>query len=112
MEGPSNLVSLAERRRIAEAADAPLRPDVLLAVPWHSTDASNWEANPGRFGKWKAFGGVDLGLRGGQQDLRAEVAWYLDLERLAPFKWRGEMEVLQVEPLKRSTVATTGKPQT
>lgn len=42
---------------------------MLLGVPWQSTDASNWEANPGRFGKWKAFGGADLGLRSGDVDL-------------------------------------------
>ena len=95
LRGPAKL-------RFAEQAFARVWPkpihglavggrDVLLAVPWHSADASNWEANPGRFGKWQAFGGANLGLRGGRQDLRAEVAWYLELERIARFKWRREM---------------------
>lgn len=68
--------------------------DVLLAVPWHSVDASNWEASPARFGRWKAYGGATIGLRGGAQDLRAEVAWYRELERLARFTWRREMQLL------------------
>ena len=46
----------------------------------------------GRFGKWKAFGGADLGVRGDGQDLRVEVEWCLELERLARFKRRREMK--------------------
>lgn len=103
--GAARLHGAATKRRFAEQVFArvwptPIHglavggPDLHRCVPWHSVDASNWEANPARFGKWKAFDGAALGVRGGTQDLRAEVDWYLDLERVARFKWRGEMDVL------------------
>lgn len=43
-------------------------------------------------GDWRD---ADLGLRGGDVDLRAEVAWCLELERLARHRWRRDMAALE-----------------
>lgn len=84
------------KRWFAEQCFARVWPKAVhgLAVPWHSTDASNWELNAAKFGRWKAFGGRNIGIRGGARDLRSEVAWYRQLEQLARHRWRREMEVL------------------
>lgn len=65
----------------------------ILQLPYHSVDASNWEMGPVAYGRWRSMGG-DLSVRGGNQNLRAEVEWYLDLERQARMRWVREMEVL------------------
>jgi hypothetical protein len=65
----------------------------IMALPWHSVDATSWETGPCRFGRWQSFGA--LSVRGSNQNLRAEVEWYLELERKAQFRWRNEMEVLR-----------------
>jgi hypothetical protein len=57
----------------------------VMELPFHSVDATNWEQGPCRFGNWKSFG--DLSIRGGRQDLRAEVVWHLRLEARARQKW-------------------------
>lgn len=64
----------------------------IMALPFHSVDASNWELLPTAFGKWRAFG--DLSVRGGDQNLRAEVEWYLKLEQRAKARWAREMAML------------------
>lgn len=64
----------------------------VLALPWHSVDATSWEIGPCRFGNWRAYG--DMSARGSRQDLRDEIAWYMDLERKARARWRKEMAVL------------------
>lgn len=69
----------------------------LMSVPWHSVDATNWETGPCAFGHWKSFGG-NLSVRGSKQNLRAEVEWYLDLERRVRERWRKEMTKLAALP--------------
>lgn len=64
----------------------------VLALPWASVDATNWEIRPTRFGHWKSRG--KLSVRGGTQDLRCEVDWYLDLEAQARHKWKKAREDL------------------
>ena len=64
----------------------------IMALPWHSVDATNWEIGPCKFGRWNAFG--QMSVRGSKQNLRAEVEWYLDLERRARQKWTGAMKQL------------------
>ena len=64
----------------------------LMNVPWHSVDATNWEIGPCKFGRWKSFG--QMSVRGSKQNLRAEVEWYLALERRARERWRKEMAML------------------
>ena len=36
-------------------------------------------------------------MRGSRQNLRAEVEWYLDLERRARERWRKEMQKLEAD---------------
>lgn len=66
----------------------------LMALPWHSVDATNWETGPCQFGRWNSFGG-DLSIRGSAQNLRAEVEWYLKLEADCRARWKKEMEKLE-----------------
>lgn len=67
----------------------------IMAFPWHSVDATNWEIAPCKYGQWKAFGTQRVSVRGSRQNLRAEVEWYLDLERRARDRWRKEMKKLE-----------------
>lgn len=66
----------------------------LMLLPWHSVDATNWEIGPCKFGRWASFGNASISVRGSQQNLRAEVEWYLDLERRTRVKWKKEMKQL------------------
>ncbi len=50
----------------------------VMALPFHSVDASSCEIGACWFGNWKQFG--HLTVRGSKQDLRGEVDAYLDLE--------------------------------
>lgn len=68
---------------------------MVLAFPWHSVDATNWEIGPCKYGQWRAFGGQRVSVRGSKQNLRAEVEWFLELERKARQRWRKEMEKLE-----------------
>ena len=67
----------------------------IMSLPWHSVDATNWEIGPCKFGRWNSFGAMSI--RGGSQDLRSEVQWYLDLERRARMKWSGAMKQLTAQ---------------
>ncbi len=67
----------------------------LMALPWHSVDATNWEIGPCKFGRWNTFG--QMSVRGSKQNLRAEVEWYLALERRARVRWRAEMAALEAD---------------
>lgn len=74
----------------------------LMLYPWHSVDATNWEIGPCKYGRWAAFGNASISVRGSKQNLRAEVEWYLELERKARVKWKKEMALLAgVEPIVR-----------
>jgi hypothetical protein len=64
----------------------------LMALPWHSVDATNWEIGPCKFGRWQSYG--QMSVRGSKQNLRAEVEWYLALERRARVRWKREMAKL------------------
>jgi hypothetical protein len=64
----------------------------IMALPWHSVDATNWEIGPCKFGRWASFG--SMSVRGGGQNLRAEVEFYLALERQARARWRRQMAEL------------------
>lgn len=67
----------------------------ILHLPFHSVDATNWEVGPCAFGNWKSFG--RMSVRGSNQNLRAEVEFYLDLERRATERWHKEMKRLETE---------------
>lgn len=72
---------------------------MLLMFPFHSSDSADWEIKPCQFGTWRSFGKPGstayLNVRGSKQNLRAEVEWYLDLERRLQQRWKKEMGVLQ-----------------
>lgn len=61
-------------------------------MPWHSVDASSWEIGPCKFGRWRSFGGEHLRIRGSDQDLRAEVKYYLRLEETARSRWSAVLQ--------------------
>lgn len=65
----------------------------ILSLPWHSVDATNWEIAPCKFGNWKSFG--KMSVRGSDQNLRAEVEWYLKLEQRARERWAAQMKELE-----------------
>lgn len=68
----------------------------IMALPWHSVDATNWEIGPCKFGRWQSLGG-NVNVRGGQQNLRGEVEAYLDIEHRARQKWQGAMKKLDAD---------------
>jgi len=63
----------------------------ILALPWHSVDATNWEVGPTRWGKWRRYG--HLSIRG-QHHLQAEINHYLTVEQQARVRWRAQMAEL------------------
>lgn len=75
---------------------------MIMALPFHSTDATNWEIGACKFGRWQAFG--QMSVRGGGQNLRAEVEHYLKIERQARSRWRKEMLLLETLPEENPTV--------
>ncbi len=110
----------AAKKKIAEQVFARVWPtkihgfgfgseDMVLAFPWHSVDATNWEMGPCAFGRWNAFG--KMSVRGSKQNLRAEVEYYLEIERKARIKWRRQMETLEAigKPDVRLAECATGR---
>lgn len=74
--------------------------DHIMALPWHSVDASNWEIGPTKFGQWIGYGGASgkrraMTVRGSKQNLRCEVEWYLRLEQRAAKKWAKRYKELE-----------------
>jgi hypothetical protein len=65
---------------------------LIMAFPFHSVDATNWEIGPCRFGRWASFG--QMSIRGSKQDLKAEVEHYLRMEYRARQRWSREMKIL------------------
>lgn len=68
----------------------------ILALPFHSVDATNWEIGPCKFGRWNSFG--NMSVRGSDQNLRKEVEYYLRVEEKARAKWRPQMAQLAALP--------------
>jgi hypothetical protein len=69
-------------------------PSSIMALPWHSVDATNWEIGPCKFGRWQSMGGQYINWRGNKQNLRGEVEFYLKLEQKVRAKWAGAMKAL------------------
>lgn len=77
---------------------------LVLALPWHSVDATNWEMGPCAFGRWREYGA--LSVKGGEQNLRGQVLSYLQLEERARRRWAKQMAELDTEgPTVRLAVA-------
>jgi hypothetical protein len=67
----------------------------ILSLPWDSVDATNWEIGPCKYGQWRSFG--KMSVRGSKQNLRAEVEYYLKLEKQARNKFKNVMAQLGSE---------------
>lgn len=79
----------------------------VLGLPFHSVDATSWEIGPCKYGQWKAFGNQRVSVRGSKQNLRAEIQWYIELEKKARVRWKKEMELLEsIEPTKKLAAHT------
>ena len=112
----------AAKKQIAEQVFARVWPkkihgfgfgseDMVMAFPWHSVDATNWEMGPCAFGRWNTYG--KMSVRGSKQNLRVEVEYYLEMERKARIKWRKQMEELEViqAPVVRRAAQQAGNAQ-
>lgn len=65
----------------------------VMALPWDSVDATNWEVGPCAFGMWTTYG--RLSVRGGSQILVVEIRNYLSTERRATARWKKTMNELE-----------------
>jgi hypothetical protein len=96
----------AEQRKFAEQCFARVWParihglacaseTMLMALPWHSVDATNWILGPAGFGTYKSMGKPERAPRGKAINLRAEVEWWLALERRVKARWSRELAQLE-----------------
>jgi hypothetical protein len=76
--------------------------NVLMQYPLHSCDATNWCIQPWAFGSWKSFGNTNLRGMHGHVNVRAEVDYYLRLERKVRGRWRKQLEELEILRPRRS----------
>jgi len=74
--------------------------EMIVALPWHSVDASNWASGPCRYGNWKRYG--RMSVRGSRQHLQEEVKYYLGIEQKARIRWQAQMRQLDTLPLERT----------
>ncbi len=70
---------------------------MLMELPFHSVDASSWLLGPAAFGRWQSYG-ANLSVRGGKQNLRSEVEWYMELEKRLRHRWARQMAELDALP--------------
>ena len=57
----------------------------IMAFPWDSVDATNWEVGPCKYGRWNQFG--QMTVKGSRQNLQGEIEHYLKLEKRARAKF-------------------------
>lgn len=88
---------------------------MLMRLPFHSVDATNWILGPAGFGSYKSMGKPERAPRGKQVNLRAEVQWWLALERRVGQRWAQEMRRLESDlppwPIKRRAAPPDPSPQ-
>lgn len=81
----------------------------VMSLPFHSVDATSWEIGPCKYGRWRTYG--KMSVRGSNQNLRAEVEWFLKLEQRARIRWKKEMALLEAEgPTVRLAVVSSRAP--
>ena len=72
-------------------------PPMILRVPFHTVDSTTWSMAQ-QFGRWVRFGGgAALSVRNPVRrpfGLKAEVEYYLELERKMRARWPNEMKEL------------------
>lgn len=78
---------------------------VAFAYPFHSLDSASWRLQPSAFGYWRKFG--PLSARG-DQDLRSQVKYYLDLEQKARVRFGKQMLELNEPNGPTIRLATSG----
>ena len=67
--------------------------DGMMSVPFDSVDATSWETGTCRFGRWRAFGSeygrqsINMSIRGAHQNLRAEIEYFMKLEKKVRKRW-------------------------
>jgi hypothetical protein len=70
---------------------------ILMKVPFHSCDATNWAVGPACFGRYSAFGGDMPGIRGKDKlaaGVASEIAHFVQMERNVQSRWRKTFEDL------------------
>ena len=67
----------------------------IMALPWDSVDATNWEIGPCKYGRWNAFG--NLKIKGSKQNLQSEIEHYLKLEKRARAKFGKQLDSIDGE---------------
>lgn len=66
----------------------------LEAVPFHSVDATSWQAGPTRFGRWTSYGGF-ASIPNKHADLTTERRTYERLAAEITARWRVELATLE-----------------
>jgi len=64
-----------------------------MAYPFASADTASWHNSAALWGRWQSFDNKIHGLRG-TMDMRAELVWYLSLEKRIQGRWRKELDNL------------------
>jgi hypothetical protein len=72
--------------------------NILQRLPFHSVDATNWIVGPAGFGSYKSMAKPTKAPRGKGINLRAEVQWWLALERKLAQRWRKPLALLDALP--------------
>jgi len=78
---------------------------IAFEYPFHSLDSASWRLQPSAFGYWRKFG--PLSSRG-EQDLRSQVKYYLDLEAKARVRFAPQMVELGDTNAPTIRLATSG----
>lgn len=83
---------------------------VLLELPFHSVDSTNWKVKPVRFGAWQRFAGS--GWRGdgpgSEGSLTGEALGQVRIEERARARWKSEWRELGGDPSPTVHLVMTG----
>jgi hypothetical protein len=79
----------------------------LLAFPWDSVDSTSWCFNPLVYGGFRSYGVTRFPVKRKSIDLKPEIEWFLNQEKLASHRWRRQLEEIGSERLTLR-LATTG----
>ncbi|MBI3654050.1 MAG: hypothetical protein HY231_23715 [Acidobacteria bacterium] len=78
----------------------------IKELPFHSVDSTSWCIAPLGFGKWRAFN--YNALRSKSVTIRAEIDWYMKLEREMQARWKNAMREINASlPAIRLAVSGT-----
>jgi len=75
----------------------------IMALPWDSVDATNWEIGPCKYGRWNMFG--NLNIKGSKQNLQSEVEYFLKIEKRARGKFGKVLAKLDAQHTTRLAIA-------